>query len=200
VGFAVSALIDRAIDEAGLADVLEVRRTSVLSEEHLRRLRSADLLALGALADQVRAEEVGDEVRIYLDPPSSDGEALILPRADDERTGLELLREVAVARVAAAPGANIRVDWARCGLELAQVALGFGANEMTGFVATKRGLPIAEGQLVGLGKKSARELARVVKERELEGFVRRAGRIPLFVRPGASSPVRDAPTARRETA
>jgi len=107
---------------------------------------------------------------------------------------------IAVARVAAPPGANIRVDWARCGLELAQVALGFGANEMTGFVATKRGLPIAEGELVGLGKRSERELARVVKERELEGFVRRAGRIPTFVRRGASSPLRDAPTVRRETA
>jgi hypothetical protein len=78
----------------------------------------------------------------------------------------------------------VRVDWSRCGLELAQVALGFGANELCGHIANKRGLPIAEGETLGVGKKSAREAAHAVKRRELEGFVRRAGRTPRFVEGG----------------
>jgi hypothetical protein len=67
------------------------------------------------------------------------------------------------------------------GLELAQVALGFGANELEGRIANKRGLPMAEGEKLGvLGKASRLEDADVVKRKELEGFVRRAGRTPRF--------------------
>jgi hypothetical protein len=76
----------------------------------------------------------------------------------------------------------VRVDWTRCGLELAQVALGFGADELAGFIATKRGLPIADGELSGVGKKSKRELAQVVKRKELAACVERGGRVPVFVR------------------
>jgi 2-iminoacetate synthase ThiH len=189
----MSALVHGAIAASGLRDVLEARKTSGLSEDHLERLRTADLLALGALADLVRAEEVGDEVRIYTESGAGSGRSLVFPREGGGQTGLELLREVAVARVSGPRGAHIRVDWTRCGLELAQVALGFGANEMSGFVATKRGLPIAEGEMAGVGKQSRRELALVVKERELEGFVRRAGRVPVFVRTEGSSTPRDEP-------
>jgi hypothetical protein len=75
----------------------------------------------------------------------------------------------------------VRVDWTRCGLELAQVALGFGASELAGRIANKRGLPMAEGEKLGVvGKKSRLEAADTVKRRELEGFVRRAGRTPRF--------------------
>jgi hypothetical protein len=66
------------------------------------------------------------------------------------------------------------------------VALGFGANELVGPIATKRGLPLQEGELAGVGKKSQRELAQVVKRRELAGFVQRAGREPVFVGPDGS--------------
>jgi 2-iminoacetate synthase ThiH len=96
-------------------------------------------------------------------------------------TGLELLREVAIARITGPRGARVRVDWTRSGLELAQVALGFGANELAGFIANKRGLPMAEGEKLGVvGKKSRLEAAEIVKRKELEGFVRRAGRTPRF--------------------
>jgi 2-iminoacetate synthase ThiH len=181
----MSALVDRAIDEAGLADVLTARRAGRVDASHVARLREADLLALGALADRVRADEVGDEVLIDTRGGASrgdgDGEAIVLPAADREVTGLELLREVAVARVTGPRGARIRVDWTRCGLELAQIALGFGASELSGRIVDKRGLPLAEGAQLGVvGKKSRLEAANLVKRRELEGFVRRAGRTPVF--------------------
>ncbi len=194
----MSKLVERAIDAAGLGAVLVARRAMAPVDAHSARLRAADLLALGALADQVRAEEVGAEVRIYTGapplgdtgaPPSGDtgappsGDAIVvLPRGDQELTGLDLLREVAVARTTGPRGMHVRIDWDRCGLELAQVALGFGADELVGFIATKRGLPIADGELAGVGKKSQRELAQVVKRKELAACVERAGRVAVFVR------------------
>lgn len=178
----MSALVDRAVEAAGLASVLAARRAGRLdSGEHLARLRAADLLALGALADGVRADEVGDEVRIYTRPDEGDGHVLVLPPAGRDVTGLELLREVAIARITGPRGARVRVDWTRCGLELAQVALGFGADELAGVLANKRGLPLADGEVLGVGKKSRLEAAPVVKRRELADFVRRAGRTPRFV-------------------
>ena len=106
---------------------------------------------------------------------------VVLPRDDSRLTGLELLREIAVARVAGPPSARVRIDWTRCGLELAQVGLGFGANELAGHIASKRGLPFAEGEQIGVGKRSRLQAADLVKKKELAGFVRRSGRIPVFV-------------------
>jgi hypothetical protein len=178
----VSVLVDRALDAAGLTAVLLARRAGRVGEVPAARLRDADLLALGALADRIRAEEVGDEVRIYLREPLDDGErVVVLPGEASDVTGLELLRDVAMARVLGPRSARVRVDWARCGLELAQVALGFGADELIGRVASKRGLPLADGELLGVGKRSALQPAQVVKRNELAGFVVRAGRRPVIV-------------------
>jgi hypothetical protein len=178
----MSTLLEQAIRAAGLGDVMEARRRGAVGDEHLARLRHADLLVLGALADRVRTEDVGDEVRIYVGVPGDDDARVrVLPDGDREVTGLELLREVAVARIAGGREARVRVDWTRCGLELAQVALGFGASELVGRIASKRGLPLAEDERLGVGKKSRTELASLVKRKELEGFVRRAGRTPSFV-------------------
>jgi 2-iminoacetate synthase ThiH len=183
MGVGMSSLVDRAIVGSQLDDVLSARRAGTLTTAQVERIRSSDLLVLGALADRVRAEEVGDEVRIYTDEvtPDAASDVVVLPRTAGETTGLELLREVAVARTTGPRGVCVRVDWTRCGLELAQIALGFGANELAGRIASKRGLPLAEGEKLGVGKKSRLELADVVKRRELEGFVRRAGRTPAFV-------------------
>ena len=179
----MSLLVERAIDAAGLSGVLAARHAGRPDGADVARLERADLLALGALADQIRADEVGDEVRIYTDevPPGATPEVVVLPRAAGATTGLELLREVAMARTTGPRAVCVRVDWTRCGLELAQIALGFGANELTGRIASKRGLPLVEGEKLGVGKKSRLEAADVVKRRELEGFVRRAGRTPSFV-------------------
>lgn len=179
----MSALVDGAIGRAGLAPVLEARREGALGQEQVEQLRRADLLVLGALADRVRAEEVGDEVRIFTSDPSGDedgAEVCVVPAEGRELTGLDLLREVAMARLTGPRGVRVRVDWSRCGLEIAQVALGFGANELVGHIANKRGLPLAEGEVLGVGKRSRMALAALVKRRELEGFVRRAGRTPAF--------------------
>jgi 2-iminoacetate synthase ThiH len=186
----MSVLVDRALDEAGLAAALEARHAGGLGGALLERLRSADLLALGALADRVRKAEVGDDVRIYLEEPPPDGPAVVtLPGGGGEHdlTGLELLRQVAIARISGPRGANIRVDFVRCGLELAQVAVGFGANELVGRVANKRGLPLSQGEKLGVGKKSRWEDAAIVKRNELAGFVLRAGRKPVFVDPDSTS-------------
>lgn len=192
----MSALVDRAIDAAGLAGFAAARRAGAIGDEEPERLRSADLLALGALADRVRRDEVGDRVRIYVPPPEHEsGQVISLPRADRDLTGLELLREIAIARVTGPPGARIRVDFTKSGLELAQVALGFGASELAGYIASKSGLPIADGELAGVGKKSRLQLAQVVKTRELAGFVRRAGRVPVLVRADGSEEIEEVPRA-----
>jgi 2-iminoacetate synthase ThiH len=188
----VSLLVDRALEAAGLSRVAAARRGGNLSTDDVAALREADLLVLGALADRIRAEEVGPEVTVYTaDGADGVGPLVVLPSGDGQDViGLALLREVAVARVAGPPGLRVRVDWVRCGLELAQVCIGFGANELVGRIATKRGLPLEPGQLAGVGKKSQRELAQIVKQRELAGFIRRAGRVPVFIgadgRPDAS--------------
>jgi hypothetical protein len=180
----VTALVDKAITDAGLAPLLDARRSGPLSDAHVALLRTVDLLALGALADRVRSDEAGPEVvvRTSGDPetPGAGVPSVLLPAPGQELTGLELLREVAIARVRGPRGARIGVDWTACGLELAQVALGFGANELHGAIANKRGLPFADGELLGVGKKSRLEPAVVAKEREIAGFVRRAGRTPVF--------------------
>jgi 2-iminoacetate synthase ThiH len=191
----VSSLVDRAIDAAGLTDILASRRAGPLTTADVARLRGADLLALGALADRVRADEVGDEVLVDTLGDEAlgcgDTPVVVFPPPEVELTGLELLREVAVARIAGARAARIRVDWTRCGLELAQVALGFGASELAGVIADKRGLPLAEDAKLGvLGKTSRLEAAGAVKRREIEAFVRRAGRTPRWVgaAPAAAPP------------
>jgi hypothetical protein len=179
----MSTLVRDAIDAAGLADVLEARLRGAAMDGAMSRLRTADLLVLGALADRIRASESGDEVRIYVrEPPAGETEHRT-PEREDEVTGSELLREVALRRITGPANARVRVDWTRCGLELAQVALCFGADELSGTILTKAGDLIAEGELLGVGKKSRRELARDVKRRELAACVRRTGRVPLFVGP-----------------
>lgn len=178
----MSVLVDRAIEASGLGDLLAARREARLPEDVARRLEHADLLALGALADRVRQEEVGDEVRVYTgDMPPEHVHRVLITAGEGEPTGLELLRKVAVSRITGPRGVDIRVDWASCGLELAQVTLGFGANELCGRIANKRGLPLAPGELLGTGKKSQRELADRVKRAELAGFVHRAGRVAVFI-------------------
>jgi hypothetical protein len=201
MGVDVSALVQSAIEAAGLGDVLAARPAGQLSEAHAARLRVADLLALGALADRVRAQECGPEVVIFTaEPPVGERPLVVLPNRGNELTGLELLREVAVARVCGPLRASVRVDWAVCGLELAQVALGFGANELLGRIANKRGLPLGDGELLGVGKKSRHELAEVVKRRELAELVRRAGRVPIFVGPDGTRESAQATSIEQETA
>jgi 2-iminoacetate synthase ThiH len=189
----MSRLVERAIRAAGLAGIADARRMGTITAADAARLRDVDLLALGALADQVRRDEVGDQVRIYLSGSREfsglhrAGDATVgLLSKDRELTGLELLREVAIARIVGPRAFAVCVHWTVCGLELAQVTLGFGANELAGQITSKRGLPLADGERLGAGKKSRQQLAHVRKRQELAALVRRAGRDPLFVEPDGS--------------
>jgi 2-iminoacetate synthase ThiH len=187
----MSLLAERALEAAGLVDVLAARRARTLDgsqDDALRqRLAATDLLALGALADRVRVDEVGDAVTIFANvaPDTSPDVIVVDPdggrdRGGDAGSGMDYLRKVALARVLGPRAARVRVDWQKVGLELAQVALGFGASELVGVIATRRGLPIADGMTTDFGKRSERESLKAVKKRELEGFVARSGRRAVF--------------------
>jgi 2-iminoacetate synthase ThiH len=187
----VSALVEQAIDAAGLRDLADARREG--NVDHVRgaiaRLFAADLLALGALADRVRADEVGDVVTIFADVDADEGLDVVEVRALSE--GLAFLRATAIARITGPRGARVRVDWTTVGLEIAQVALGFGANELKGRIATKRGLPIAESEMSGTGKRSEMQPMQLVKKKELEGLVARSGRKAVFVERKKSETLHD---------
>lgn len=141
-----------------------------------RALESAslDLLVLGALADRLRFAERSDVVRLHLDRPQDDGVRTFgrddLERAGDAQT---LLRSIAIARLSGERGAPLRID-ADLGLQLAQVALAYGADEIV-VPLGKLSLEVFGGDDV-----TAKEKA-VLRERELCTLIRCAGRIPRIV-------------------
>jgi 2-iminoacetate synthase ThiH len=189
----MSTLVDRAIAAAGLAPIADARargdQETLESLSHL--LGSADLLALGALADRIRADEVGDVVRVFANVEADRGDDVVqVSPPTGAKGGLALLRRVAIARVAGPPRARVRVDWSETGLDVAQVALGFGASELSGPIANRRGLPIAEEaalKVKGAGMVSVQTL----KKREIELLLAHAGRKAVFAaaRLTASSPL-----------
>ncbi len=174
----MSALVTSAIERGGLGELLAARRSGDFAAlaQAAPLLEACDLLLLGALADLIRREEVGDEVKIYANAEVDHGDASIFGARE---RGIVLLRRVAIARITGPARARVRVDWGSAGLEIAQVALGFGASELEGPIANKRGLPIAEDatkKLKGQGMVSVQALAK----KELAGLIRRAGREPVF--------------------
>jgi 2-iminoacetate synthase ThiH len=174
----MSVFVADAIARAGLGAVAVARLAGDVAAADRARalLASADILALGALADQVRAAEVGDAVRVRC----SGGAERARPEGVTvvSGTGLELLRAVAIARITSAPGARIAVDWDSAGLEVAQVALGFGANELWGAVANKRGLAIA-GDATKRVKGRGDVSLRLLKRDEIAALVARCKRTPV---------------------
>jgi 2-iminoacetate synthase ThiH len=175
----------RAIAEAGLGGLAVARKAGDVESMHslATRLDAADLLAVGALADQIRAEEVGDVVRVFLGSSLEEASDVVTIEALGEvgeasRSGV--LRRVAKARIIGPRAARVRVHWGTVGIELAQVALGFGANELAGPVLSRRGLPIADDvtrRIKGSGLVSA----KLLKKAELFALVRTAGRVPVEV-------------------
>ena len=166
----MTPIAERALLREGLLEVLEARRAGRALASYERRLRDADLLALGALADAVRRDEIGPVVKLHLDAPSTDAIAA---------RGLDLLREVALARVLGPRGARVCVDFGASGLEIAQVALGFGADALTGPIANRRGLPIADDAQKKVKGKGMVALKALQKD-EITTLVRRAGREPVL--------------------
>ncbi len=175
----MTPIVLQAIEAAGLGDVLVARRAGDLPAVRASeaRLVVADLLAVGALADAVRAEEVGDVVRVHTGAQRPRLDPGVLLGAD--AGGLDLLRRVAIARLTAPRGAVVAVDWAAAGFEIAQVALGFGADALVGPVQSRRGLPIAEDAAKKV-KGQGMVAVATLKKQEIAGIIRRTGRRPLF--------------------
>jgi 2-iminoacetate synthase ThiH len=141
------------------------------------------LLALGALADRVRKEEVGDTVKVFTRGTPSSGPGAFVVHADEAEVSKgrgTVLRRVAIARITGPRAGRVVVDWASVGLELAQVALGFGASELAGPVVTRRGLPIADDRMQKV-KGAGFVSSQLLKKRELAVLVRMAGREVVFV-------------------
>jgi hypothetical protein len=164
--------VEQAIARAGLDEVLRARRAGEDVRATLAAWKDADLLVLGAAADLVRAEEVGDGVVIH-----RPGDANDVTWIDREGSDLDVLRAVAVARLCGASGARIGVDWTRHGLELAQVALGFGASDLRGAITKRSGLPILEDEAKKVKGQGNVPLSDI-RNAEILALVRHAGRIP----------------------
>lgn len=187
----MTRFLEEAIHRSGLSPVLAAKRAGDLDtvRANVAELAKADLLALGAVADLLRSEEVGEVVRLHDEHATAAGTTLWV----DVPTGtseLDVLRSCAIARIACAKGMRVGLDWSKHGLELAQVALGFGITDLRGSVTRKNGLPIYEDEVLKVKGEGMVSL-EVLKKRELAKLVTHAGRVPSFVsddRP-APSPV-----------
>lgn len=165
------SFLERAIERAGLLPVLQARRAGRPLPDVA--WETVDLLVLGAMADETRVAEIGDTVHIH---PSRSSRITWI----DAESDLDLLRRVAVARLTGPRGARVGVDWARAGLELAQVALGFGASDLTGPITRKSGLAILETESLKVKGKGKVPLA-TIKRGEISSLVSHAGRVAVFL-------------------
>ncbi len=156
-----------------------IRRAGITATSEPMDLFAADLLALGALADRLRRARHGDRTRIGAGEADAVdvvvrsgglpelaslrgrpvGTVVVRPDREAPATGEEILRTAAVCRVAL-DVVHVAVAWEDIGIELAQVALSFGVDELRGPVgdgALRRGIPRAE--LEDLIRKAGREAA-----------------------------------------
>lgn len=185
----MTRFVEQAITRAGLLPVLTARRAGDVEavRANVSTWQGQDLLALGALADLIREEEEGVEVRIH-DGAKGDGVMWVSSGGSE----LDVLRAVAVTRITAPAGARVGIDWGRYGLELSQVALGFGATDLRGPITRKSGLPILDEEtkkVKGQGMVDLKDLQR----QEIAALVTYAGRQPVFVFETAED-LRDAAT------
>lgn len=158
-------VLSRALEAAGLADLQgQLASGNALTAEQLARLDEVDLLLLAGMADAVRARFRGDEVQIVNERELSRSDALLFDRTVTAggATGAELLRELALLRLATPGSVSLAVSLETLGVELAQTALVFGADTLVGDLGSARTLPLLDGP-------SARR-------RELEGLIARSGR------------------------
>jgi hypothetical protein len=139
------------------------------------RARQAELSAfdpiyLGAFADHLRRVEVGERVLVWANvSPPEDGLLVTGVR------GLAFLQAVAIARIFAAPGATVRVDWNEQGLEICQVALGYGADSWQGRLSNRKGLVLADDAAKKV-KGQGMVALQTLKMQEMERVLRGAGR------------------------
>jgi hypothetical protein len=178
-----SKLVREIVEREGLFPILAARERGLVVADVDAVIARSEILALGAAADAARRRECGDETRIYVPfAPASTGDVLVLGPAVTAR-GTALLRHIAKERLTGPLGRRIVIDFGALGLEIAQVALSFGATDLAGPIASRRGLPMME-----------EDAKKVVKRRELAGYVERAGFRPLFITSEARSDAHPAAT------
>lgn len=171
----MSRFLARSFDRAGLGHVLEARRRG----DPIHLPANIDLLLLGALADQIRTDECGDAVRIHSLRASNVLWVGFTGQCSREISELDLLREVSIARITGSRGMAIGIDWGVFGLEVAQVALGFGATDLTGPITKKSGIVISEDELRKV-KGRGMVAATALKRQEITALVANAGRRCAF--------------------
>jgi hypothetical protein len=172
-GAMTSKLVSELVERAGLSPLLAERERGVVPSgpEVDAIVERSDILALGAAADVARRRECGDETRVHVPAaPAATSEVSVIG-STASAAGTALLRHVARERLTGPIGRRIVVDFGAVGLEIAQIALSFGASDLAGPIASRRGLPMIE----------ADDQKKLVKRREIAGFVERAGFRPVFV-------------------
>lgn len=170
----MTPLVSNTLKSAGLWPLYEAQRRGE-TVDRTSLSPNIDLMALGAFADAIRIRDVGHDVFVFANRQATH-EAVEVPTS---LRGLALMREVAVSRITSPRGSRVRVDWGACSLQLAQVALGFGANELVGPITNRRGLLISEDatkKVKGEGMVSMQTL----QIREIERVLGCAGKVPIF--------------------
>jgi 2-iminoacetate synthase ThiH len=178
----MSKLVLASLDRAGLGAVLARRECGEVPDDDavVELLASADILALGAAADIARRRECSPETRIFV-PFAPPANAIVTVLGEREAArGTALLRGIAVLRLTGPIGQSIVLDFGVLGLEIAQVGLSFGATDLAGPIGARKGLPLADDQ------------KKVIKRREIAGYVERAGFHPVFVTNDTSADSGDA--------
>ena len=163
----IGRMLERALAQAGLSELgARALQGEGLSGADLATLALADLLLVAGLADALRRKERGDDVRLLSTQAAGRAVDFVRLQLDagrsDGPTGEELLREIALARLATPGTKGIALSFDHVGLELAQTALAFGADALWGELDGKRTLPL-------LGSSGARR-------QEIEGLIARSGR------------------------
>lgn len=188
----MSRLVQERLEREGLLAWLDQRAQQRASADApwRARLASLDLLTLGAAADLGRRRECGEETRVYVPFPPAPSETLVLVGQSEPARGSQLLRKIAVLRLTAPIGLRIVVDFGVVGLEIAQVSLSFGATDLAGPIASRRGLPLIDGD----------EARKLFKRAEIAGYVERAGFRPVFIATDAPASSGDGATAAAKAA
>ena len=184
----IGRMLERALAQAGLSELAaRALQGEGLPDADLATLVRADVLLVAGLADALRRKERGDDVRLMSTATAARSHDFVQLNLDagrsDGPTGEELLREVALARLATPGSQGVALSFDQLGLELAQTALAFGADALWGELDGKRTLPL-------LGSQGARR-------QEIEGLVARSGRRAVWIEalaPGARDGA--APSAR----
>jgi len=191
-----STLVAQLVEREGLLPLLASRERGVVPRESevADVVARAQILAVGAAADAARRRECGDETRIHIPtaPPATD--ALVVIGGDTVARGTALLRRIALLRLGGPIALRIVVDFGALGLEIAQVALSFGATDLAGPILSRRATPeplgLRQGSLPILDRDDSKKL---VKRREIAAYVERAGFRPVFVTAEAQSDGRSVP-------